>query len=59
MAEFKAALVRKGFRRADIDEMYERGKETLECERRDPRGKSNRYFARKVAETFQALTSWT
>ncbi|KAF3042781.1 hypothetical protein E8E11_003070 [Didymella keratinophila] len=38
MAEFKAALVRKGFWRADIDEMFERGKERLERERRDPRG---------------------
>jgi len=59
MAEFKAALVRKGFRRVDIDEMYERGKERLERERRDPRGKSKRSLAREVTEFFQALTSWT
>jgi hypothetical protein len=39
MTEFKAALVRKGFRRIDIDDMYERGKERLEDERRDPTGK--------------------
>ncbi|KAF3035343.1 hypothetical protein E8E12_006774 [Didymella heteroderae] len=38
MTEFKAALVRKGFRRVDIDELYARGKERLEHERRDPRG---------------------
>jgi hypothetical protein len=59
MAEFKAALVRKGFRRVEIDEMYERAKKRLEHERYDPRGKSRRCHARAVAESFQVLISWT
>lgn len=39
MTEFKAALVRKGFRRFDIDDMYDRAKQCLETERRQPTGK--------------------
>lgn len=39
LAEFKATLIRKGFRRADIKERYELAKSRLEDERRDPTGK--------------------
>lgn len=39
MTEFRAAVVRKGFRRIDIDNMYERAKDRLENERRNPTGK--------------------
>ncbi|KAH6621891.1 hypothetical protein C7974DRAFT_414573 [Boeremia exigua] len=39
MKEFKAALVRKGFRRMEIDTMYDRGKARLENERQYPTGK--------------------
>jgi hypothetical protein len=39
MAEFKATLVRKGFRRIHIDEMYGRARDRLETERQDPTGK--------------------
>ncbi|KAF9697542.1 hypothetical protein EKO04_004109 [Ascochyta lentis] len=38
MTEFKTALVRRGFRRIDIDNMYERAKARLENERQDPTG---------------------
>lgn len=48
MTEFRAALVRKGFRRVDIDEIYGRGKAKLEVEQRDPRGKSIIRHARPV-----------
>ncbi|KAF1358534.1 hypothetical protein EJ07DRAFT_179751 [Lizonia empirigonia] len=41
MTEFRGALVRKGFRRIDIDAMYERGKDRLENERQNPTGKSH------------------
>ena len=36
--EFKMALVRKGFRRVDIEAMHERAKDRLETERRYPTG---------------------
>ena len=36
--EFKMALVRKGFRRVDIEAMHERAKDCLENERRYPTG---------------------
>lgn len=39
MTEFRAALVRKGFRRIDINNMYGRAKERLENERQIPTGK--------------------
>lgn len=39
LTEFRAALVRKGFRRVDINIMYERAKVHLEIERQDPTGK--------------------
>lgn len=46
MTEFKAALIRRGFRRVDIDSNYDRAKESLETERQDPTGKSYRLYAR-------------
>ncbi|UPX20143.1 uncharacterized protein EKO05_0010385 [Ascochyta rabiei] len=39
MTEFRAALVRRGFRRVDIDNLYVGAKIRLENERRDPTGK--------------------
>jgi hypothetical protein len=41
MTEYKAALVRKGFRQADIDDMYDRAKQRLETERKQPTGKQH------------------
>ena len=38
LTEFKMALVRKGFRRIDIEAMHERAKDRLENERRNPTG---------------------
>jgi hypothetical protein len=38
LMEFKMALVRKGFRRVDIEAMHERAKDRLENERRYPTG---------------------
>lgn len=39
MTEYKTALIRKGFRRVEINEMYKRAKDQLETERNDPKGK--------------------
>lgn len=41
LTEFKAALIRRGFRRADINTMYEHAKTRLENERQDPTGMSS------------------